>query len=171
MPKTLLPVLKLWFGEFWPVLESTMERFTNYLASPEWEAKAMGGEGDERRVAAGQDLRALARLRGGAVTGRPSDARLPGGRRRGEEDVQRLSPVDAGQVTVMDSRVEQGESAVRELLGAVGGSGLHGLGGSLAGCRARKQGGLRTDHLRRVQMHRQLCKPVWRTEARSWSGT
>ena len=138
VPETLLPVLRLWFGEFWPVLESTMERFTNYLTSQEWEAKAA--------------------TNGGLLPGK-TFAPSPGFEAEQSGDGPLMHDFQVGGVagrrmcsgyhlwmlgrleTVLEGCVEQGESAVRELLGAVGGSGLLGLGGSLAGCRARKQDG------------------------------
>ena len=168
VPETLLPVLTLWFGEFWPVLEATIKRFTEYFASPEWEAKAAtnGGLLPGKTFAPSPGFEAeqsgdgplMHTFQVGGVAGR----RMCSG-----YHLWMLGRLE----TVLEGFVEQAPCG--SCSGRSGDRGCSAWAGAWPAAvpGSRTATSMPPGDLIGVQRHRQLCKLFWRTEARSWSGT
>ena len=136
IPETLLPVLGVFFEEMWPVLRSSAEKLTAFVAS---DAHPPGGELPGKTFTATPGFEAH-QTGAGALTHAFELGGVSGRRMVVPYQIWMLQRVERALARCTASDV--GRAAVEALLGGfASGPELLGLPELLAGCRVRKEGG------------------------------
>ena len=137
LPKTLLPVLGMFFDEMWPVLRDAAHRLTDFIAS---DAHEKGGELPGKTFIATPGFEAL-QTGDGPLTHEFTIQGVTGRRMVVPYQIWMLQRIEA--VLSACTAGPEGRKAVEGLLDAFpGGRELLELDALLAGCRVRKEGAL-----------------------------